>query len=51
MAEIRAYLFLAISKTGMCVVNFIIFFNDLLFWLPAGQGLKKVAFSPFFKVS
>ena len=52
MPEIRAdLLFLAISKTGMCFFNFHHFFNALLFWFPAGQGLKKVSFSTFFKVS
>ena len=30
-------------------INFIIFFNVLLFWFRAGQGLKKVGFSPFLK--
>ena len=43
MPDIRAGLFLAISKTGMCS-----FFNVLLFWFPADQGLKKVGFSTFF---
>ena len=42
MPDIRADLFLAISKTGMC------FFKVLLFWFPADQGLKKVGFSTFF---
>ena len=32
------------------IVNFIVFFNVLLFWFPADQGLKKVGFSTFFKV-
>ena len=31
-------------------VNFIIFFNVLLFWFPAGQGLKKVDFGTFLKL-
>ena len=31
-------------------MNFIIFFNVLLFWFPAGQGLKKVGFSTFLKL-
>ena len=31
-------------------VNFINFFNVLLFWFPAGQGLKKVSFSTFLKL-
>ena len=38
--EIRAFLFLAISKTGMCLLTSS-FLNVLLFWFPAGQGLKK----------
>ena len=46
--EIRADLFLAISKTGMCLLN-LAFLNVLLFWFPAGQGLKKVDFSTFYK--
>ena len=44
MQGIRADSFLAISKTGMS------FFNVLLFWFPAGQGLKKVDFSTFLKL-
>ena len=32
------------------IVNFIVFFNVLLFWFPADQGLKKVGFSAFFKL-
>ena len=31
-------------------MNFIIFLNVLLFWFPAGQGLKKVGFSTFLKL-
>ena len=31
-------------------VNFIVFFNVLLFWFPAGQGLKKVGLSTFLKL-
>ena len=50
MPEIRADLFLAISKTGMCLLTISFFLNVLLFWFPAGQGLKKVDFSTFFKV-
>ena len=49
MPEIRTYLFLAISKTGMCLLM-LYFFNVLLIWFPAGQGLKKVDFSTFLKV-
>ena len=48
--EMRANLFLAISKTGMCLL-ISSFLNVLLVWFPAGQGLKKVGFSSFFKVS
>ena len=47
--EIRAGLFLVTSKTGMCLLTSS-FFNVLLFWFPAGQGLKKVGFSPFLKL-
>ena len=50
MPEIRADLFLAISKTGMCLLTSS-FFNVFLFWFPAGQGLKNVGFSTIFKVS
>ena len=46
MPDIRADLFLAISKT--VIVYFIVFFNVLLFWFPADQGLKKVGLSTFF---
>ena len=46
MPEIRADLFLVISKTGMCLLSSSFFFlNVLLFWFPAGQGLKKVGFN------
>ena len=48
MSEMRTDLFLAISKTGMCL-NFISFLNVLLFWFPADQGLKKVDFITIFK--
>ena len=48
MPEIRADLFLAISnRTGMCLLTPSFFFNVLLFWFTAGQGLKKVGFSTF----
>ena len=50
MPEIRANLFLAISKTGMCLITSSFFFNVLLFWFPAGQGLKKVGFSTCLKL-
>ena len=51
MPEIRADLFLAISMTGMCLLTLSVFLNVLLFWFPADQGLKKVGFITFFKVS
>ena len=51
MPEIRADLFLAISKTGMCLLTSSFFLNVLLFWFPAGQGLKKVGLNNFCKVS
>ena len=47
--EIRTDLFLAISKTGMYLLTSS-FLNVLLFWFPAGQGLKKVDFNHFFKL-
>ena len=50
MPEIRADLFLAISKTGMCLLTSSFFLNVLLFWFPAGQGLKKVNFGTFLKL-
>ena len=43
MPEISAVLFLAISKTIMCLLTSS-FFNVLLFWFPAGQGLNKFGF-------
>ena len=49
MPEIRPDLFLAISKTGMCLLTSSVF-NVFLSWFPAGQGLKKVGFSTFFKL-
>ena len=48
MTEIRTDLFLAISKAGMYLLTLEFFLNVLLFWFPAGQGLKKVDFSTFF---
>ena len=44
--EIRADLLLAISKTEKCLLA-LSFFNVLLFWFPACQGLKTVNFSTF----
>ena len=49
MPEVRADLLLAISKTGMCLLTSS-FFNVLLFWFPAGQGLKKSWFYYFLKL-
>ena len=49
MPEIRADLFLAISKTGICLLTSV-FLNVLLFWFPADQGLKKVDFITFLKL-
>ena len=49
MPEMRAVLFLAISKTGMCLLTSS-FLNVLLFWFSAGQGLKKVGFNIFLKL-
>ena len=50
MSDIRTGLFLAISKTGMCLLTFFYFLNVLLLWFSAGQGLKKVIFSTFYIV-
>ena len=41
MPEIRADLFLAMSKAGMFLLTSS-FINILLFWFLAGQGLKSV---------
>ena len=41
MPEIRADLFLAISKTGMCLLTLSVFLNVLLFWFSADQIRKK----------
>ena len=51
MPEIRAGLFLAISKTGMCLFTLSYFKRFTVFWFPAGQGFKKVGFRIFLKVS
>ena len=48
MPEIRADLFLATSKTGMCLLTLSVFFNVLLFWFQADQGFKKNYFVTFF---
>ena len=52
MPGIRADLFLAISKTGMCLLTSS-FLNILLVWFTAGKGLKKrkFVFVLFSKVS
>ena len=42
MPEIRADLFLAISKTGMCLLTLSVFLNVLLFWFSADQIRKKM---------
>ena len=44
MPEIRADLFLALSRTGMCFLTLSVLLNVLLFWFPADQGSKKVNF-------
>ena len=49
MPGIRADLFLAISKSGMCLLTSS-FLNVLLLWFSAGQGLKKVDLSTFLKL-
>ena len=46
MPEIRTDLFLAISKTGMCLLT-LSFLKRCTFLFPAGQGLKKNDFSTF----
>ena len=50
MPEIRNDLFLDNILDWNVFVNFIQNFNVLLVWIPAGQGLKKVNFSTFFKL-
>ena len=49
MPEIRADLFLAIFKTRMCLLTSS-FLNVLLFWFPAGQGLKRLVLVLFLKL-
>ena len=49
--DIRADLFLAISKTVMCLLTLSFFLkNVLLFWFSADKGLKKVDFITSFKL-
>ena len=48
MPEIRVDLFLEISKNGKCLLTSS-FLNVLLFWFPAGQGLKKLILVLFLK--
>ena len=50
MPEIRAYLFLAIYKTGMCLLTLSVFLNVLLFLVPGGPRFEKVNFINFFKL-
>ena len=50
MPEIRADLFLAIPKAGMCLLTSS-FLNVLIFWFPADQGLKKNGYYNIIKVS
>ena len=50
MPEIRADLFLVISKTGMRLLTFSFFKIVLSFWFPAGQGLKKLILVLFLKL-
>ena len=50
MSEIRTDLFLAISKTGMCSLTLSKNLAFYIVWFPAGRGLQKVHFRPFFKV-
>ena len=49
LPEIRADLLLALFNTGMCLLT-VSFFNVLLCWFPAGQGLKNLMLVLFFKV-
>ena len=49
MPEIRADLFLALSKSGMCLLTSLCFKRFTVFWFPAGKGFKKVGFRTFFK--
>ena len=50
MPEIRANLFLAISKTGMCLLNLSVILNVLLCWFTGDQNLKKVIVLLFLKL-
>ena len=50
MAEIKADLFLEISKTGMCLLTSS-FFNVYCFGSQLAKVRKNVGFSTFFKVS
>ena len=47
MPEIRANLFLVISKTRMCLLTLSVF-KRFTIWFSADQGLKKVDFITFF---
>ena len=50
MPEIRADLFLAISKTGMCLLFSSFFLLFYHFGSQLAKVLKKVGFSPFLKL-
>ena len=50
MPEIRADLFLAISKTGMCLLTSS-FFNHFTILVPSWPRFEKVCFSTFLKFS
>ena len=48
--DIRTDLFLSNILNWNVLINFVKKVTVLLVWFPAGQGLKKVDFSSFFKV-
>ena len=48
MPEIRANLFLAISKTGMCLLT-LPFFKRFTILVPSRPGFEKDGFNMFFK--
>ena len=41
MPEIRADLFLAISKTGMCLLTLSVFFKHFIILVPSWPGFEK----------
>ena len=51
ISAMPADLLLAVSKTGMCLLSLSVLLNVLLFWFRTVQGLKKVYFMTFLKVS